>query len=307
MRFGVMKSASASGGGGGGGGTWSTTVWVSQASFAGGVSGKTFVSYGKGTWLVIDEITTSTATEAAISWTTRTSNYGHTIGGIAYGNGIWVMGGARNPYSLRQSTDAISWTTINNTAFDPFYGAGPIGYGNGLWVAAGAYFIQTSTDTVTWTTRSYNIAGPVGVGTVAYGQSGTWMIVHSNGILRSTNAITWVSITNDGGASIDYGNGRWVAGSINNATLRYSDNDGITWSTANTFIIRPNSIAYGNGLWISIGGGAYVNRQILGSTNGLTWVTHTTGINVRAPGLAYGNGKFVHAGDSRTVGILSST
>lgn len=299
-----MKSASASGGGGGGG-TWSTTVWVSQASFGGGESGRTQVSFGNETWLVADEVTTSTATAGAVSWTTRTSNYGATITGIAYGNGIWVMSGARNPYSLRKSTDAISWVSINNTAFDPFYGSGPMAYGNGLWVSAGFYFAQTSTDTVTWTTRNYSVAGPLFIYDIAYGQSGIWMIISTNGILKSTNAITWVSITNDGGYSIDYGNGRWVAGSYNNTRLRYSDNDGVTWSTITTHAINALSITYGNGLWISIG--ASGNRHILGSTNGLTWVTHTTGVNTTAPGLAYGNGKFVHAGESRTVGILSST
>jgi hypothetical protein len=93
------------------------------------------VAYGNSLWVaagVTGQIRTSTD---AITWTTRTSNFGNTqINSVVYGNNLWVAGGVAG--QLRASTDGTTWTTrtsnFGNTAINS------IAFGNNLWVAGGS-------------------------------------------------------------------------------------------------------------------------------------------------------------------------
>jgi hypothetical protein len=90
-----------------------------------------------------------------IDWTTQTSNFGSTnILSVAYGNGLWVAGGAYG--QIRTSTNGVTWTTQTSNLSNDFNGQiNSIAYGNGLWIAGGlSGQLRTSTNGVTWTTQT---------------------------------------------------------------------------------------------------------------------------------------------------------
>jgi hypothetical protein len=240
--------------------------------------------------------------KSIFSWITRASNFGASnILSVAYGNGVWVAGGAGG--ALRTSTDdAVTWntqtsnftTTINSVA-----------YANGVWVAGGAGgTLRTSTDNaVTWNTQTSNFGASI-IFSVAYG-NGVWVAGGQSGTLRtSTNdGVTWNTQTSNFGASsifsVAYGNGVWVAGGTG-AVLRTSTNDGVTWNTqTSNFANNICSVAYGNGVWVAGG----QNGRIRTSTDdGVTWNTRTSNFTTTVISVAYGNGVWVAVGS----GLISA-
>ena len=241
------------------------------------------------------------AGSGAVTWVTRTSNFGNrNIFSVAYGNNIWVAGGQYG--QLRTSTDGTTWTTrtsnFGNTRINS------VAYGNSLWVAGGnSSQLRTSTDAVTWTTRESNF-GNVRINSIVYGNN-LWVAAGNNGQLRtSTDATTWTTRTSnfDYGSiiwSVAYANSLWVAGGYN-GQLRTST-DAITWTTrtSNFATAAINSVAYGNNLWVA-GGGSYApSAQLCTSTDAITWVTQTSNFgNTRIFSVAYGNSLWVAGGET---------
>jgi hypothetical protein len=82
--------------------------------------------------------------------------------------------------------------------------------------------------------------------------------------------------------------------------------DGITWTsrTASANIFW-NSITYGNGRFVAVGGAGASNNGIMTSTDGITW----TGYNpprtlVEWTAVTYGNGTFVALSKLLQEGML---
>jgi hypothetical protein len=197
----------------------------------------------------------------AITWTTRTSNFGNTlINSVAYGNGVWAAGAGNYGGSygaLATSTDGATWVIqISGNEFDPIRPIRSVAYGNNLWVAGGQYGqLRTSTDAVTWTTQTSNFGNST-IRLVAYGNN-LWVAGGDSEIRTSTDGTTWTTRTSTFGSyairSVAYGNNLWVAAGQYGG-LRTST-DGTTWTTqtsnfGNTHI---QSVAYGNSLWVAGG------------------------------------------------------
>ena len=116
-----------------------------------------------------------------IIWTTVNSNFNTTdVLSIAYGNGLWVAGGASG--QMRISTDGATWTTVTanfGTTWIYF-----VAYDNGLWVAGGqGGQIRTSTNGSTWTTVNSNVRD-TWILSVAYG-NGLWVAGGQGGQMRT--------------------------------------------------------------------------------------------------------------------------
>jgi len=105
-----------------------------------------------------------------VTWNTQTSNFGSSaINAVAYGNGVWVAGGAGG--ALRTSTDnAVTWNTQTSNFTTSI---ASLKYGNGVWMAGGfARICLSKDDAVTWTSLSSGVANFVP--NFAYG-NGTWV------------------------------------------------------------------------------------------------------------------------------------
>jgi hypothetical protein len=201
--------------------------------------------------------------KVAIDWTTQTSNFATSIiQSVAYGNGIWVAGGAGG--QIRTSTDTTTWTTVtSNFGTSIIYS---IAYGNGTWVAGAAGgAMRSSTNGTTWTTATSNF-GASTIWSIAYG-NGLWVAGAAGGAMRSsTDATTWTTLTsNFASTSIDaiaYANGLWFAGSYSGQMSTSTDT--VTWTTVNSNFGATSirSIAYANGVWLAGGHTGQIRRSI---------------------------------------------
>jgi len=153
-------------------------------------------------------------------------------------------------------------------------------------------------------------------GGLAASGNGTFVAACNNGkIARSTNlGGSWASVapsySGAGGAggdwcSINYGNGVFIGGYRDQYIFR-STNDGVSWSQptnpAGAGYLLDDAANDGGNNWL----GVALNRIIKSTDNGATW----TDLGAKnAPGgtpnwyqIAYGNGKWVKAGQSGWVG-----
>jgi hypothetical protein len=284
--------------------------WTSQAS---GITTRLWsVAYGNNLYVTVGDsgggsgrILTSAN---GISWTNRVSGTSNNLISLTYGNGLYLAGGEgqtgngifnySDSESLRISPDGITWSRDTTTGLS--YSSGItltyLTYSNGLYVALtpqfdgfsvshGGYItyvcdIFTSSDgkhwTPRWTTPLYTFP--------------------------ESELLT----------SVAYGNGRWVAvgyelsgiyypsGDIHSATSL----DGITWNSGSAFEnVTPNSITYGNGLYVAVGGGGAIYTSPEGSTDTVSISGTTSTLN----SVTYGNGAFVAVGNNGTILITSSS
>jgi hypothetical protein len=129
----------------------------------------------------------------AITWTTRTSNFGATIvETIAFGNNLWVAGGYNG--TIRTSTDAITWMTR---------AAGPLqershhfrslAYNSehGVWGVSTNGGIYTSKNLADWRKRDFYRSGNT---TFNQGQ-----IRYQNGMFIVIDLYGYVATSMDGG------------------------------------------------------------------------------------------------------------
>jgi len=209
------------------------------------------------------------------------------IGGVAFGNNIWVAGSIASTSNnvIIWSSDGINWNpsiTCSVVPYDNTYYVTNVTFGNGIWVA-GSDVVSTynninnrykclhwSLDGSNWNLgNSYSVSGVIT--TVAYNNN-LWhafskiyqnpslnIIMSSNdAILYSSNGINWYPSNSISSIT-----------SFNTDTFMYSSTTG--------------NIAYGNGIWVA-GCAGFLNTKttsMVYSTNGSDWnpVLDTTLVN----------------------------
>jgi hypothetical protein len=212
------------------------------------------VAFDDGLWVAVGNSGQLRTSTDAITWTTRTSQFGSSdINSVAYGEELWVAGGASG--QIRTSTDAVTWVTQTSLGTSDITS---VSFGSGLWVAGDSFGeLKTSTDAITWVTQDSTFGNFNAINSVAFGNE-LWVAGGAEGILRtSTDAVTWVTQTSTFGTSrinsVAFANGLWVA--VGNSGQIRTSADAITWVTKNsTFGVSDiNDIAYGDGLWVAAG------------------------------------------------------
>ena len=142
-----------------------------------------------GLWLVVTILTSSDG----ISWTKQKINTKQTIYGVAYGNGMWIIGDSAG--RLFTSRNGTSWT-INEEASKLLGSINDIAYGNGMWVGVGnSGAIFTSSNGISWKKQSSGTTS--GLWRISY-YSGTWFASGGLGIFESNDAINWIQQYNGG-------------------------------------------------------------------------------------------------------------
>ena len=173
-----------------------------------------------------------------------------------------------------------------------------IAFGNGLFVATGWNgVLMTSPDGVTWTERESGTS--VSLNGTAYG-NGRFVVVGHNdtqsAILTSPDGTTWTleNVQNFQFDGAIFVNGRFVA---HNFRTPYVSEDGIGWTTGDSFLSSEmEDLAYGNGLFVAVGG------QMTTSRDGLTWATPARPFTDSLTAVAFGNGVFVAVGSQGRIG-----
>jgi photosystem II stability/assembly factor-like uncharacterized protein len=297
--------------------TWTTVTSNSSDSF-------NSIAYGNGTWVAGGINGTLRTSTDGTTWTTQTSNFGATvIRNVAYGNGFFIAGGDSGQIRTSDST-GTTWTTRTSNFGTTTINS--IAYSGSRWVAVGnTGQVRTSTDGVTWVTETINL-GETNIKGVAFGNGlfvavcgeGSAFIKASSGanILRDISAKTFT------GKIGNYENAAYFT--VGDGSRAVASTDGITWSNSpqlnmqniektdvngyssfnivSTDIALPtsfNSIAYGNGIFVTVGDLA----RILTSSNLLTWTTRDSGSGTFFT-VAYGGGLYLAGGSS---GLLKTS
>jgi len=256
--------------------------------------------------------TSSTGGGGNLSWTAVTdSTFVTSINAIAYANNKFVAGGQSG--KMATSTDGVTWTAVSNSTFGTSH-IYAIAYGNNKFVAVGDYGkIATSSDGTSWTAVTQSVFGSSDtIRAIAYG-NGKFVIGGGDGkMAASSDGVTWTAISNifdsvykygdEAIKAIAYGNNKFVAAgyhTTNPSTGGYgygymaASADGITWTAVTTSasgIYDQFAIAYGNGIFVSVGSGS----QVVTSPDGTTWTVKRNGIGgAYSSSIAYGNGKFI--------------
>ncbi len=175
---------------------------------------------------------------------------------------------------LMRSSDGVTWETAEDRAGpvedDNFLVRG-LGYGAGVWVAVGGGskgFTATSRDGLHWQNGAREFGGWMGdVGYV----NGVFLLVGGNGArFRSLDlGETW----GDPAPSVDahfrhIAAGETLAVALAESGVSYTE-DGSSWSDLVTFGGGVSDVAYGNGVFVVVGGG-----RALVSRDGQDWSEH---------------------------------
>ena len=173
---------------------------------------------------------------------------------VAYGNGLWLIGGFRvfGVNYLRSSTDLVTWTTRstptpgNNENYVFQY------LNNSWYLIDNRSIVHSSTNAISWTTRWSQSTSSSPYSRPAFGQGIIIQPLSSSNPnqLISTNGIDWATRTvqNNPIGYLAYGNGLWY--SAGNGVK--SSTDSISWTTV-WQIDSGRGIAYGSNRWVVTG------------------------------------------------------
>jgi hypothetical protein len=191
--------------------------WLGTAPF-GVNSSYTHLAFGAGKFVSVQSGSYGAITysQDGQSWTTSTTY--KSWGSVVYGNGKFVAASAVGSPPLT-SFDAITWTQGTKGM------TGKISFTNGKFFIVGTNTIWVSEDGVSWTATSLPVTISISYSVkVAYG-GGRYMLAAPSGIFTSTDGSTWTQLPTPAGTwtTVSYGNGRFVAGSVNGRNLAYTD------------------------------------------------------------------------------------
>ena len=199
-------------------------------------------------------------------------------GGYAtnYGGNVWNLQILQQGYSGSSTPLQINDITYNwgNTGNDPI-------------------------ETIIGSSVDFTIAGETGdFNEFLVGGNRTWK-VNLNQIGTNGDITNWQQVTNTNNfIGVAYGNGQFVATRSNG--VHYS-NDGITWNATNPVGFVGGKIAFGNGLFVTVGnsGGS---GTVWTSEDGFVWTSRTAASNDTWSNITYGNGLFVAVAISYSAG-----
>jgi hypothetical protein len=228
------------------------------------------------------------------------------INAIAYGDGKFVAVGEDK--KMAYSQDGITWTAVNNKAIN--FNFEDITYGNGKFVAVGYYGegkIAYSSDGVNWIEVKDSSFKKDNIGSIAYG-NGMFVAAakYDNGKLAySPDGINWTQVKTfpfrRKYIDVIYCEGKFFV-LDRDGKFAYSQ-DGVNWTAMDSPLGKGNNVhnlVYGNDKFIAVG-----NDNTAYSTDGINWTAGPNYIYVPMFSqnrnldnvLAYGDGKFVSAGE----------
>ena len=169
-----------------------------------------------------------------------------------------------------------------------------VGFAGGVFVAVGDR-ILTSDNGAQWKKAAYT---PASFLNQACAQKGLWVAAGGNGLrVRSADkGTTWeisVAFMEGHFRGLACGADRFVAvGQRNNMGMTSVSTDGINWTPPAVSGARLGRVAFGNGLFVSVGDGG----RVATSSDGQTWSNSTLGSNNRDM-IVFSNGLFVTTED----------
>ena len=226
--------------------------------FAADING---VAYGGGRWMAVGPGGLAVSADGMV-WTAATPPTAESMNAVAFGAGLWVVGGGNVSDVIMASGDGgDTWVPAGN----PLGGTAPvngIAFAGGRWVAVGGYGnMAVSDDGLVWT--AFDTRDLATIHTVS-NAAGLWIAAGSGGGMSvSVEGTAWTPVP---GApfgpyadirAMAYGSGKWVAaGGSGSGSLIAVSADGLTWAFVADTAFGKNGIrdiAYGAGRWVAVG------------------------------------------------------
>ena len=270
-------------------------------------------AYANGRYVVIGHELSAVSTDGT-SWTTAYApafTGGRAGGKVAYGEGLYVAGEGSMAQNIYTSSDGLSWTGRGSAQTNGIISR--VLFDGSLFVAVGDNGdISISPDGIIWTNRLSGVSGAfkdLAIGNGVYVAVGSGVLTGL--VMTSPDGIAWTARTpptNQFFKAIAYGGGRFVALAAWQQNEIWSSTDGVTW-TQQQIPTLPGSdpIPVNNATDIVYGGGVFVaaiGPHLLLSEDGATWsVTQSffSAQTIWLNSLAYGNGRFLSAGEAGTI------
>ena len=276
--------------------TYDGTVWTKQMS---GVAKELHDITGGGDRLIAvgadGTILISTDGE---DWLPRSSGTTRTLRGVAYGNDMYVAAGDNG--TIVVSRNGSHWIPVVSGTSGQL---NAVTYADGGFVIVGNNgTVLTSTDGLQWTLQESGIL--FDLYSVAAGNGKVVAIGFLGTVLTSSDLVNWSfslgGITGDV-KDVTFTNGKFlVVGSGLMGGFIYESSNGGSWSQATTQLINArNGIAYGDGLYVSVG-----PLDIVTSNDGMNWSKYQSetfyGVNI-VNGQYVALGKGVYSSNSGAV------
>ena len=191
--------------------------------------------------------------------------------------------------------------------FSGYSTTGSYEYNNSL--PAGSYMLYASNASTTAITYGVNAKNSSSTTNIQTNLPGPINLTSSETSLPIIQLDTFTSRSVGVGTNqinaVTYGNGVYIAGTVNG--LIVTSTDSITWTIRNAGLtVSIQVVKYLNGLFLAGGGNGSVTNFST-STNSITWTTRNVGVpGTQLKDIAYGNGIYVLAIDA-TGTVLTST
>jgi len=266
------------------------TNWVSQGVNA--PSPLNSVSFSEGLFIAEGLAFSILTSRDGTNWASQPAQCFN--GGIAYGNGRYVVAGnyvlVKGNESELRAQALVSWDTTNwirtDLGNDTIQG---VAFGNSTFVTvgyqSGAYI---STDGTNWINASVGTSDSL-FG-VAFGNDRFVAVGGAGNILSSSNGVGWVS--HRSGATIIvprlYANNHFVSlGPTNTIATSINATDWTLHQTGTSNLLL--SLGYGEGRYVAVGSGG----TILTSSDAATWILQQSPTTNSLDPIVYGNGRFM--------------
>ena len=226
------------------------------------------------------------------SWTERDVSVNLNYSTVAYGKGVFVVGGFDGIVS---STNGTDWAKLGSEAAGSFFG---VVYDRDEFVAVGiGGAVARSEDGVSWsaatTVTTNNLWSIASANSffAAVGDAGT--------IITSTNGMDWTvrgsGVTSNTIADICAGDGMLVA--VTRAGEILASTNGTQWALVSSGEVADlYGVAFGQGTFVAVGWSGGDSFSLV-STDGLTWASFPQDPTTDLERLCYGNGVFVAVED----------
>ena len=222
--------------------------------------------------------------------------HGHTLLGIARGNGIYVAAGTGG--TLQTSSDHGATWTQQNAVVDPDRRYESVEFLNGKFYAVGAQrfegLISCSPDGVDWDHQV--LPGSGAITAIAYGNN---TFVTTGETYTSSDGQTWAPGESfaDNGSDITFGDGLFVAvdrGFSFRSSIRTSP-DGVEWTPVrnNDVLTQLSAVTHGNGRFVAVG-----FQQSMESADGEEWSTNPQGFSFTPNDVDFRDGVFYATGQN---------
>lgn len=202
---------------------------------------QTKLAWGANLWIAVANGSTNYATSPdGVTWTARAipAALGSGARTISYANGRWFMSGQTQD-SIVYSTDGLTWTSGTINRSNQPMNAGRVAYGLGVYMmipsSDGWNRLFYSSDGITWNFyTTYQIAATNDYADIGF-QGGYFFALAGN--TGSSNFWRWTDITNISNYgpgyndTFTYGGGVIFQSTGQNATARYSVDNGYSWTT----------------------------------------------------------------------------